>query len=115
MSSTSSTRSASPGRSPGSGRLASSRADRALPGGRPRAFRLGEGRPVPYHHAHEGIREPGGERRMKCLIVYCVGGQWFGEEVSWKRSGSGTYREVSRIEIPQSRAEIEKFARENRY
>ena len=52
---------------------------------------------------------------MKCLIVYYVGGQWTGEEVSWKRSGSGTYREVSRIEIPQSRAEIEKFARENRF
>jgi hypothetical protein len=52
---------------------------------------------------------------MKCLIVYHIGGEWFGEEVSWKRSGSGTYREVSRIEIPQNRAEIEKFARENRY
>ena len=52
---------------------------------------------------------------MKCLIVYYNGGQWIGEEVSWKRSGSGTYRETSRIEIPQSRAEIEKFARENRY
>lgn len=52
---------------------------------------------------------------MRCLIVYYIGGEWFGEEVSWKRSGSGTYREVSRIEIPQSRAEIEKFARENRY
>jgi hypothetical protein len=53
--------------------------------------------------------------RMKCLIVYHIGGEWFGEEVSWKRSGSGTYREVSRIEIPQARAAIEKFARENRY
>ena len=52
---------------------------------------------------------------MKCLIVYYVAGQWVGEEVSWKRSGSGTYRETSRIEIPQSKAEIEKFARENRY
>jgi hypothetical protein len=52
---------------------------------------------------------------MRCLIVYHIGGEWLGEEVSWKRSGSGTYREVSRIEIPQSKAEIEKFARENRY
>jgi hypothetical protein len=52
---------------------------------------------------------------MKCLIVYYVGGQWFGEEVSWKRSGSGTYRETSRIEIPQGKAEIEAFARANRY
>ena len=40
---------------------------------------------------------------MKCLIVYHIGGEWFGEEVSWKRSGSGTYRETSRIEIPQSK------------
>jgi hypothetical protein len=52
---------------------------------------------------------------MKCLIVYYVGGQWVGEEVSWKRAGSGTYREVSRIEIPQSKAEIEAFAAENRF
>jgi hypothetical protein len=52
---------------------------------------------------------------MKCLIVYYVGGQWIGEEVSWKRSGSGSYREVSRIEIPQSKAEIEEFAIKNRY
>jgi hypothetical protein len=52
---------------------------------------------------------------MKCLIVYYVGGQWVGEDVSWKRSGSGTYREVSRIEIPQSKSEIEAFARANRF
>jgi hypothetical protein len=52
---------------------------------------------------------------MKCLIVYYVNGQWIGEEVIWKRSGSGTYREVSRIEIPQSKAEIEAFAAENRF
>jgi hypothetical protein len=44
-----------------------------------------------------------------------MNGQWIGEEVSWKRSGSGTYRETSRIEIPQSKAEIEAFSRENRY
>ena len=52
---------------------------------------------------------------MKCLIVYYVGGHWTGEEVAWKRSGSGSYREVSRIEIPQSKSEIEAFARANRY
>ena len=44
-----------------------------------------------------------------------VGGEWVGEEVSWKRSGSGSYREVSRIEIPQSKAQIEAFAAENRF
>jgi hypothetical protein len=52
---------------------------------------------------------------MKCLIVYYLDGKWYGEDVVWRRSGSGTYREVSRIEIPQSRAEIEEFARANRY
>lgn len=52
---------------------------------------------------------------MKCLIVYYLGGRWYGEDVSWKRSGSGTYREISRIEVPQSRDAIEKFAAENRY
>jgi hypothetical protein len=52
---------------------------------------------------------------MKCLIVYFVNGHWTGEEVSWKRSGSGSYREVSRIEIPQSKAEIEEFAAANRF
>ncbi len=52
---------------------------------------------------------------MKCLIVYYLEGRWFGETVDWKRSGSGTYREISRIEVPQSRAEIEAFARENKY
>jgi hypothetical protein len=51
---------------------------------------------------------------MRCLIVYYVNGQWIGEEVTWKRSGSGTYRETSRVEIPQSKAAIEAFAAENR-
>jgi hypothetical protein len=53
--------------------------------------------------------------RMKCLIVYYLDGKWYGEEVSWKRSGSGTYREIFRIEVPQSKEEILKFAAENRY
>jgi hypothetical protein len=52
---------------------------------------------------------------VKCLIVYYVNGHWTGEEVNWKRSGSGSYREVSRIEIPQSKAQIEAFAAENRF
>jgi hypothetical protein len=61
---------------------------------------------------------PRGERGdlgMTCLIVYYLDGKWYGEEVAWKRSGSGTYREVSRVEVPQSRDEIIKFAAENRY
>jgi hypothetical protein len=56
-----------------------------------------------------------GENGMKCLIVYYFEGHWIGEEVSWKRSGSGTYRETSRIDIPQSKPEIEAFAAENRF
>jgi hypothetical protein len=52
---------------------------------------------------------------MKCLIVYYMNGHWFGEEVSYKRSGSGTYRETSRIEIPQFKAAIEAFAAQNRF
>ena len=52
---------------------------------------------------------------MKCLIVYYLDGKWYGEDVSWKRSGSGTYREIARIEVPQSRAEIVKFAAQRNY
>ena len=59
-----------------------------------------------YHQFLLRFHVPG-DRGMKCLIVYYMNGQWIGEEVFWKRSGSGTYREVSRIEIPQSKAQIE--------
>lgn len=52
---------------------------------------------------------------MKCLLVYEAGGQWFGSEINWKKSGSGTYRETSGITIPQSREDIEKFAQEYGY
>ncbi len=52
---------------------------------------------------------------MKSLIVYHSEGQWFGSEVDWKRSGSGHYREITGVTIPQTRAEIEQFAKENQY
>ena len=52
---------------------------------------------------------------MKELIVYYLDGKWYGEDVAWKRSGSGTYREIARVEVPQSRAEILKFAADKRY
>jgi hypothetical protein len=52
---------------------------------------------------------------MTVLIVYYIDGTWYGEEVSWKRSGSGTYREITRIEVPQSKEEILKLAAEKRY
>jgi hypothetical protein len=52
---------------------------------------------------------------MKNLLVYWSDGRWFGSEISWKRSGSGSYRETALIEIPQTPADIEKFAAENQY
>jgi hypothetical protein len=55
------------------------------------------------------------QNEMKSLIVYGVGNQWFGSEVTWKRSGSGNYRETSSVELPQSRQEIERFAQESGY
>ncbi len=52
---------------------------------------------------------------MNLLFVYYLDGKWYGEEASYKRSGSGFYTEYSRVEVPQSRAEIEKFAAENNH
>jgi hypothetical protein len=52
---------------------------------------------------------------MNVLVVYYLDGKWYGEEATYKRSGSGWYREYSRIEVPQTRAEIEKFAAANKY
>jgi hypothetical protein len=52
---------------------------------------------------------------MKCLIVYRAGDRFFGSEVNWKRSGSGHYREISGVEVPQSPDDIEKFAETNGY
>ena len=52
---------------------------------------------------------------MKSLVVYYLEGKWYGEEAAYKRSGSGYYREYTRIGIPQSKAEIERFAAEHRY
>jgi hypothetical protein len=52
---------------------------------------------------------------LKCLIVYHTGGTWYGSEVEWNRSGSGFYRHIVGVPIPQSKAEIEAFAAENGY
>lgn len=52
---------------------------------------------------------------LKCLIVYYSDGKWFGSEVEWNRSGSGQYRHITGVPIPQSKAEIERFAEENAY
>jgi hypothetical protein len=60
-------------------------------------------------------RELTGVSEMTCLIVYYLDGKWYGEEATYKRSGSGWYREYSRIEVPQSKREIEAFAAEHKY
>lgn len=52
---------------------------------------------------------------MTPLIVYHIDGKWYGEDVTWKRSGSGNYREIARIEVPQNYDAIVKFAAERRY
>jgi hypothetical protein len=52
---------------------------------------------------------------MKCLIVHRTDKGWYGEEVSYKKSGSGFYRETNNIVIPQNRDEIVKFAAEGDY
>lgn len=52
---------------------------------------------------------------MTILIVYYLNNEWFGETVEWKRSGSGTYRELTRVVLPQSKAEIEKYAADHGY
>ena len=52
---------------------------------------------------------------MKSLIVYHADGRWFGSEVNWRRSGSGTFRETSPMEVPQGREAIERFAMDNHY
>ena len=44
---------------------------------------------------------------MKILVVYYLDGKWFGEEATYKHSGSGYYGGYTRIDIPQSKAEIE--------
>ena len=51
---------------------------------------------------------------MKPLLVFHVNGVWYGGS-NWKHSGSGNYREISRIPIPQTRDEIIRFAAENHY
>lgn len=52
---------------------------------------------------------------MTILIVYYMQGKFFGEVVDWKRSGSGSYRELTRVEVPQTKEAIERYAAENQY
>lgn len=52
---------------------------------------------------------------MKPLIVHRTEKGWYGEEVVYKRSGSGFYRETSNVAIPQTKPEIVDYAKENGY
>lgn len=52
---------------------------------------------------------------MTILIVYYLQGKFYGEIVDWKRSGSGSYRELTRVEVPQTKEAIELYAAENQY
>ncbi len=50
---------------------------------------------------------------MKCLIVHRTDKSWYGEEIAYKKSGSGFYRETNAIAIPQTEPEIVAFAKQN--
>ena len=52
---------------------------------------------------------------MKCLIVHQTDKGFLGEEITWRKSGSGFYRETSTLAIPQNEADLVKFAQENAY
>ena len=52
---------------------------------------------------------------MTPLIVHRTAKGYYGEEVEYKRSGSGFYRETSSVAIPQTRPEIEAFAAKKGY
>jgi hypothetical protein len=69
---------------------------------------------VPYDRLVEVPKVPG-VFRMKNLVIYYLDGKWYGEEATYKRSGSGFYSEYTRIAVPQSKAEIERFAAEHQY
>jgi hypothetical protein len=45
------------------------------------------------------------------LIAYRVGGRWFAQVVEDR----GDFKEIRRVDVPQSQNEIESYARENGY
>jgi hypothetical protein len=47
------------------------------------------------------------------LIVYRSGSRWFAHTIQTRRTGPGEVREFSRIDVPQTKAGIEEFARRN--
>jgi hypothetical protein len=56
-----------------------------------------------------------GERdgAVKRLIVYRSGNHWFAHTIQTQRTSQGEVKEFSRLKVPQTRAEIEEFARRN--
>jgi hypothetical protein len=52
---------------------------------------------------------------MTPLIVHRTAKGYHGEEIEYKRSGSGFYRETKHIPVPQTEPEIVAFAKENSY
>ena len=50
---------------------------------------------------------------MKRLIVYRSGNHWFAHTIQSKRTSQGEVKGYSRITVPQTKAGIEEFARQN--
>jgi hypothetical protein len=50
---------------------------------------------------------------VKRLIVYRSGNHWFAHTIQSKRTSQGEVKEFSRIQVPQTKAGIEEFARQN--
>jgi hypothetical protein len=50
---------------------------------------------------------------VKRLIVYRSGDHWFAHTIQTQRTSQGEVKEFSRVSVPQTKAEIEEFARRN--
>jgi hypothetical protein len=52
---------------------------------------------------------------MRRLLITRVGKHWFAQAIELRKSPGGDVKEIRRVDIPQSRAEIEEFARREGY
>ncbi len=52
---------------------------------------------------------------MKRLHVYRARDRWFGQSIETESTEGGVVETITNISIPQTRAEIEAYARENGY
>lgn len=52
---------------------------------------------------------------MRRLIVFRVGERWLAQAIESTPSGSGSLTQTSWVGVPQSRSEIEEFARREGY